>query len=163
MNEIDELRKKIESLPSGGITAKTIKGKKYLYYQWTENGRQFSRTVKEKEAELLKAQIEERKFLQEKLKEMRNSKIPVSSAMIKKVNAYNCDVRIGESLKIFAASVSSYKKRYIYEVIKNFIYNETHDKVFILYGLRRTGKTTLVRQIIYNMLESNFSKSVFIV
>ena len=27
MNEIDELRKKIESLPSGGITAKTIKGK----------------------------------------------------------------------------------------------------------------------------------------
>ncbi|MGN0757285.1 AAA family ATPase [uncultured Treponema sp.] len=100
--------------------------------------------------------------MQEKLKEMRNSKIPVSSAMIKKVNAYNCDVRIGESLKIFAASVSSYKKRYIYEVIKNFIYNETHDKVFILYGLRRTGKTTLVRQIIYNMLESNFSKSVFI-
>ena len=162
MNDIEELRKKMESLPAGGITAKTIKGKKYLYYQWTENGRQFSRTVKEKEAELLKAQIEERKFLQEKLKEMRNSKIPVSSAMIKKVNAYNCDVRIGESLKIFAASVSSYKKRYIYEVIKNFIYNETHDKVFILYGLRRTGKTTLVRQIIYNMLESNFSKSVFI-
>lgn len=162
MNGIEELRKKIESLPAGGITTKTIKGKKYLYYQWTENGRQFSRTVKEKEAELLKAQIEERKFLQEKLKEMRNSKIPVSSAMIKKVNAYNCDVRIGESLKIFAASVSSYKKRYIYEVIKNFIYNETHDKVFILYGLRRTGKTTLVRQIIYNMLESNFSKSVFI-
>ena len=132
MNDIEELRKKMESLPAGGITAKTIKGKKYLYYQWTENGRQFSRTVKEKEAELLKAQIEERKFLQEKLKEMRNSKIPVSSAMIKKVNAYNCDVRIGESLKIFAASVSSYKKRYIYEVIKNFIYNETHDKVFIL-------------------------------
>ena len=162
MNEIDELRKKIESLPSGGITAKTIKGKKYLYYQWTENGRQFSRTVKEKEAELLKAQIEERKLLQEKLKEIKNSKISVSSVKIENDNVYNCDVRIGESLKTFASSVSSYKKRYIYEDIKNFIYNETHDKVFILYGLRRTGKTTLVRQIIYNMLESNFSKSVFI-
>lgn len=162
MNEIDELRKKIESLPSGGITAKKIKGKKYLYYQWTENGRQFSRTVKEKEAELLKAQIEERKLLQEKLKEIKNSKISVSSVKIENDNVYNCDVRIGESLKTFASSVSSYKKRYIYEDIKNFIYNETHDKVFILYGLRRTGKTTLVRQIIYNMLEDNFSKSVFI-
>ena len=137
-------------------------GKKYLYYQWTENGRQFSRTVKEKEAELLKAQIEERKLLQEKLKEIKNSKISVSSVKIENDNVYNCDVRIGESLKTFASSVSSYKKRYIYEDIKNFIYNETHDKVFILYGLRRTGKTTLVRQIIYNMLESNFSKSVFI-
>ena len=30
----------ISQLPSGNITYKTIKGKKYPYYQWTENGKQ---------------------------------------------------------------------------------------------------------------------------
>uniref|UniRef100_UPI0038905E57 AAA family ATPase n=1 Tax=Treponema sp. TaxID=166 RepID=UPI0038905E57 len=41
-------------------------------------------------------------------------------------------------------------------------YGDTHDKVFILYGLRRTGKTTLIRQIIYNMNDEDRNKTVFI-
>ena len=39
---------------------------------------------------------------------------------------------------------------------------DSHDKVFILYGLRRTGKTTLIRQIIYNMSDEDRNKTVFI-
>ena len=34
--------------------------------------------------------------------------------------------------------------------------------MFVLYGLRRTGKTTLIRQIIADMNESDFQKSAFI-
>ena len=63
----EEILKKIDSLPSGGLTTKTIRGKAYTYYQWTENGKQRSRIVKEDEHEYLKQQIEERKSLQTQL------------------------------------------------------------------------------------------------
>ena len=36
------------------------------------------------------------------------------------------------------------------------------EKVFILYGLRRTGKTTLIRQILLEMEEDEFNKSAYI-
>ena len=46
-------------------------------------------------------------------------------------------------------------------VIEAFRSGKTIDKVFILYGLRRTGKTTLIKQLIYDMDESIFSKTAF--
>lgn len=44
----------ISQLPQGNISYKTIKGKKYPYYQWTENGKQHGRMVKDYELEELK-------------------------------------------------------------------------------------------------------------
>lgn len=41
----------------GGITFKTINGKRYAYYQWTENGKQHSRRVKDDEFAELAAKI----------------------------------------------------------------------------------------------------------
>ena len=58
----------IEQLPSGNITYKTINGKKYAYYQWTENGKQKGRVVKADELKELSEKIEQRKVLQEKIK-----------------------------------------------------------------------------------------------
>ena len=72
----EEILEKIESLPSGGLTTKTIRGKAYTYYQWTENGKQRSRIVKEDEYENLKKQIEERKTLQEEQRESLKSLLP---------------------------------------------------------------------------------------
>lgn len=34
-----EIQERINALPVGGITVKTINGKKYPYLQWTENGK----------------------------------------------------------------------------------------------------------------------------
>lgn len=39
----------IAQLPKGNITYKSIRGKKYAYLQWTENGKQRSRRVKDAE------------------------------------------------------------------------------------------------------------------
>ena len=72
------------------------------------------------------------------------------------------DVRIGKKLADFASTVKNYRKRELYSEIEKYIYGDSHDKIFILYGLRRTGKTTLVRQIIYNMKEDDRNKAVFI-
>ena len=158
----EEILKKIESLPSGGLTSKTIRGKAYTYYQWTENGKQRSRIVREEEYDNLKNQIEERKKLQTQLANLEIYKNKGGTVSQNEVPAFITDVRIGKTLEDFTASIKDYKKRELYLAIEQYVYGDTHDKVFILYGLRRTGKTTLIRQVIYNMKDEDRNKTVFI-
>lgn len=158
----EEIIKKIESLPSGGLTTKTIRGKAYTYYQWTENGKQHSRIVKEEEYDNLKNQIEERKKLQTQVSNLEIYKNKDAAALQEDSSVFITDVRIGKTLEDFTVSIKDYKKRELYSAIEQYVYGDTHDKVFILYGLRRTGKTTLIRQIIYNMKDEDKSKTVFI-
>lgn len=158
----EEILKKIDSLPSGGLTTKTIRGKAYTYYQWTENGKQRSRIVKEDEHEYLKQQIEERKSLQTQLSNLESHKNLNTSEAQEEAPTFITDVRIGKTLEDFAASIKDYKKRELYSALEQYVYSDSHDKVFILYGLRRTGKTTLIRQIIYNMNDEDRNKTVFI-
>ena len=158
----EEILKKIDSLPSGGLTTKTIRGKAYTYYQWTENGKQRSRIVKEDEHEYLKQQIEERKSLQTQLSNLEIHKKLDTSEAQEEAPTFITDVRIGKTLEDFAASIKDYKKRELYSALEQYVYSDSHDKVFILYGLRRTGKTTLIRQIIYNMNDEDRNKTVFI-
>ena len=83
----------ISQLPQGNITYKTIKGKKYPYHQWTENGKQYGRIVKKNELEELKEKIEQRKSLEKKLKESGASDDLLSD------DFFFSSVKIGEELK----------------------------------------------------------------
>ena len=159
---IEEIKNRINSLPPGGLTTKTIKGNPYIYYQWSENGKQHSRIVKDDEVETLRSQIEERKSLQEQLRKMDIEIQGSKNSSFAESVSFKTDVRIGKQLLDFSSSIRNYKKRELYSAIENYVYGDSHDKVFILYGLRRTGKTTLIRQIIYNMNEADRNKAVFI-
>ena len=64
------LKKKIPEYPKGYITRKKIRGSFYFYQQWSEKGVKHSRFINEKELYELNNLIEERKKLQEKLKEL---------------------------------------------------------------------------------------------
>lgn len=90
----ETIRKEIESLPSGGLTVRTVKGRKYIYHQWTENGRQRSRTVCEDEAEELRAKIARRRELVKELKNAAPSPL------------FRTSVITGERLVRLASSVS---------------------------------------------------------
>lgn len=160
--DIEEIKNRLNSLPSGGLTTKTIKGKSYIYYQWSENGKQRSRIVKDDEVETLRTQIEERKSLQGQIRKMDLGIQGSENSSPAEPVSFKTDVRIGKSLFDFSSSIKNYKKRELYSAIESYVYGESHDKVFILYGLRRTGKTTLIRQIIYNMTEADRNKAVFI-
>lgn len=148
----------IEALPQGGITYKKINGKEYAYYQWTEDGKQRSRRVKEEELETLTEQITRRKEMQSLLKnvEMKTEQIPEMT------HEFRCAVRIREELDRFTRSVRGWKKRECYEQLREYVYGDPYDKVYILYGLRRTGKTTLIRQLIAEMDAGMRRKAVFI-
>lgn len=146
----------ISQLPPGNITYKTIKGKKYPYYQWTENGKQHGRAVKDFELKDLKEKIEQRKSLEQKLKESGASDDLLGD------NFFFSTVKVDKELLDFVAPVRNYKKRNCYSNLHNYIYGDNTDRVFILYGLRRTGKTTLIRQIISEMSEEMLMQTAFI-
>lgn len=145
----------ISQLPQGNITYKTIKGKKYPYHQWTENGKQHGRMVKDYELEELKEKIEQRKSLEKKLKESGASDDLLSD------NFFFSSVKVGEELSAFVAPVKTFKKRNCYSKLYDYIYGDSSDRVFILYGLRRTGKTTLIRQLISEMSEEMLMQTAF--
>ncbi len=158
----DDIKKELAILPSGGITTKKIRGKAYVYYQWSEEGRQHSRIVRGNELEYLKAQIEKRKDLQRQLNDLQIRKGSDAALKARGHYVFLTDVRIGKALDDFSAPVRNYERRELYSSIERYIYGGNHDNLLILYGLRRTGKTTLIRQIICDMDAEHRKKAVFI-
>ena len=140
--ECSKIITEIETLPTGGITYKKINGKEYAYYQWREDGKQRSRRIKDEELEQLSRQIERRKELQKLIKDLDNQEVNEE----KKASLFRCTVRIGEDLERFVKPVTKWEKRECYQQLRDYVYGDIHDRVYILYGLRRTGKTTLIRQ-----------------
>ena len=149
----------ISQLPQGNITFKTINGKRYPYYQWTENGKQRNRIVKADEFEELSQKIEQRKVLEKKLRESSETEIVPE---IMNETYFFSSVIVGDELLKTVNPTKKLKKRECYSALYDYVYGDSFDKVFILYGLRRTGKTTLIRQLIADMPEEMFSKTAFI-
>ncbi len=145
----------ISQLPPGNITYKTIKGKKYPYYQWTEDGKQHGRRVKDDELAELTEKIEQRKTLEKKLKDSG------ATTDLLDEKFFFSSVKTDKELLDFVATVKNYKKRNCYKNLHEYIYGNSTDRVFILYGLRRTGKTTLIRQLIAEMSEEMLMQTVF--
>lgn len=156
--EYSKIITEIETLPTGGITYKKINGKEYAYYQWREDGKQRSRRIKDEELEQLSGQIERRKELQNLIKDIDNQDVKEEMT----ASQFRCTVRIGEDLERFVKPVTKWVKRECYQQLRDYVYGDIHDRVYILYGLRRTGKTTLIRQLISEMDASMRSKAVFI-
>ena len=155
-----EIIEKLSVLPQGGITTKKIKGSngktyEYHFLQWRENGKQKSRTLKDDEILVIQKQLEERKRLEHLL-------ISEEPIFEKHIDVFNTQIRIGSTLNSFVAPVKNLKKRQGYKAIEEYIYGAQYNKVFILYGLRRTGKTTLIKQVIAEMSEADLGKTAFL-
>lgn len=158
-NKIDELEQQINRLPKGSISAKTINGKKYYYHRYTINSKRVEKYIPESDVESLKAQISERKILEAKLKELEKEEKNFKN---KSDYSFNTLILIGQQLLNWAKITENYKKRDIFKQLENYIHSNIQDKVFVLFGLRRTGKTTMIRQMILEMDEKMLSQSVFI-
>ena len=156
---MNELAQKIAMLPPGSIVKKTVTGREYYYHRWTENKKRHEKYIPAEVLDSFRAQIEQRKELEQELKALKKM---LPKAAPTHVAAFTTNVRIGAALRTFSASVKRYKKRECFQQLHNFLYGEAQDKVFILYGLRRTGKTTMIRQALAEMNEIDLMKSAFI-
>ena len=157
--KITELEQQIAELPAGSVTKKTVSGKDYFYHRWTENKKRREMYIPADELEDFRAQIERRKELERELKALKKQ-LPKEKSV--NTSAFTTNVRTGEALRTFSASVRRYRKRECFQQLHDYIYGEQLDKVFILYGLRRTGKTTMIRQIFVEMSDAELSKAAFI-
>ena len=161
LKRIEELEREIALLPSGSIAVKRINDKEYYYHRINENGKRRETYVDFDKVDELRAQIEKRKALAKELKGLKRL-LPKTPKSKTKLPTFSTYVRVGEQLDSMAATVAKYKKRACYTAIHDYVFGEQQDKVFTLYGLRRTGKTTLIRQIILNMQPEERQKAAFI-
>ena len=160
--EIAELERRIAELPKGYISKKNIRGKVRFYLQWTEDGKKKSKYVDESLVKALRASIDERRRLQEQVKTLK-AQLPVGAKTVDNSGIkFQTTVICGEQLRQFVKPVENYKRRFCFKQLTDYLYGDAHDKVLILYGLRRTGKTTLIRQAISDMAEADLAKCAFI-
>ena len=165
MADIKELEEQIAKLPIGYITEKVINDKKYYCQQWKENGKSKSRYISEEEANTLKPQIEERKKLQKELKALKKTlPDPVSEETEEETPEpeFKMSALFGEALLKMAQTASQYERRDCFSKIQDFLKAPAADKVCLVFGLRRTGKTTLLKQLVLAMNEEEQKSAIYI-
>ena len=163
--EIEKLQKEIDKLPSGGVTKKKINNTYYFYHQWKDaTGKRHYDLVTEAEFVQLKEQIERRRELEKRLKAYQKELLGAPMAAENEVLSLNLtsNAMIGDRLSVMAEQAQEYEKRDCYEILKNYVYGRESDKVCLIYGLRRTGKTTLIRQLLLDMKPEELSQAVYI-
>ncbi len=157
-DKILKLESEINDLPIGYISKKNINGKIRQYHQWTENGRKKSKYLDDKLADILAEKINKRRTLEKELKEMKKQ-VPKKSKI--NYSDYHCEILIGDTLRSFISQASHLNRRPIIQEIIDYTKSELNSKVLILYGLRRTGKTTLIQQTISSFNDEEYKKTAF--
>lgn len=164
LNQMAELEREIAILPEGSITKKRINGKEYYYHRITRNGKRSEKYISFEEVSVLNAQIEKRKALVKKLKKLKVLVVQEKEPETEKEEqlAFKTTVRVGKLLKSQIALTRKYRKRECIKELRKYVFGIQQDKVFIIYGLRRTGKTTMIRQILTELSDAEFKKAAFI-
>ncbi|MBQ3972969.1 MAG: AAA family ATPase [Lachnospiraceae bacterium] len=164
-SQIAEIEREIALLPKGSITKKKINNKDYYYHRITRSGKRFDDYISFDQVSELKAQIEKRKALEKKLKELKRmipEEEPDGDLNAAKGLNFKTRVRTGRQLESQIAITRRYKKRECISILRDYVFGPLQDNVLIIYGLRRTGKTTMIRQILTELPPEEFSKAAFI-
>lgn len=148
----DPLRQELAQLPRGYISRKVIKGKVYFYHQWSENGRKKSKYLNPQEAADLEAQIARRRVLEQTLRTAPGP-APKPSGIF---------YLTGEALRDAVRGVAGMKRRTCLEQLESYLFSPEYDRICVLFGLRGTGKSTLMRQALYRMRQQYFQQAVYI-
>ena len=166
----DELREQlaildeqIETMPRGSISTKKVNGHTYYYHRWYEGKTKKEQFIPEEKVISLRAQIEKRKELQAQRTELKKQLPKGSKKRLPEDKAeYITMVRRGPELRAFMTPALKYRRRECYTRLQEYVFGPQQDKVFVIYGLRRTGKTTMIRQILANMDDGMLNQAAFI-
>ena len=155
---IGELEREIAALPQGAVGTKRVRGKEYFYHRYMNCGKRIEDYVDSDSVPALRKQIEKRRELEKELNDLRKE-LPEEKKLR---HRFNCDIFTGQILQKWADGASGYRRRECYSSLHDYIYGERSDRVCILFGLRRTGKTTMLRQMVLDMTPSMREKTAFI-
>ncbi len=155
---ITELENEIAVLPQGSINIKKINGKEQPYLQWTENGKSKSKYMKKDEREQIFAGVERRKQLQDELRELKRLEVADTPVVTK----FETSVITGNRLLAMTRGIRNLKERDCFEQLQQYLSGDATDRVCLVFGLRRTGKTTMLRQAVLKMTPEQASKTAYI-
>ncbi len=155
---IERINARIAELPAGYISRKTIKGKTQYYRQWRESGKIKSQYIRKADVEPISQQIKERKQLQKRLEELQKQFPERKGDAVK----FKTHVISGEALSKAVKNTHSLQKRDCFGKLQKYLQDEKDwTRVCAVYGLRRTGKTTMLFQAIDAMPKEERAKAVY--
>lgn len=154
-DEMERLNRRLTELPPGCISRKTINGKIRYYHQWYESGKIRSKYVKEADLSGLEARITERKECEQRLKKLKDGLNPDVG-----FEGFKTSVIAGAPLLSVFDDIGNLKRRDCYGILESYV-RGNEKKVCILYGLRRTGKTTMIGQLIRDMDAEELSRTAY--
>lgn len=132
----------------GSINIKIIKGHAYYIYQFREGGKMKNRSLSKDVAYTFGFEMEHAE--PGELHELRDHR-------------YNMKVSLYRDLYQNAEQYGLISKRYCYKRLDEYLHSAVSvGKVLVLYGLRGSGKTTLMMQAIANATIPEFAKTVYI-
>ena len=162
--QIQLLEAQIAGLPQGYISTKNIGGKARHYLQWKENSKVKSEYIRPEDLEQMQEKIERRRSLQAELRSIKAQMKPDAKKQPAAAPPapYQTNVVTGVRLKNFIKVAKNWQRRDCFDVISAYFNEEQADKVCLLFGLRRTGKTTLLRQSILDLSPQRFRQAAYI-
>ena len=75
---------------------------------------------------------------------------------------FETNVVTGADLLALSENVRGWKKRDCYQQLEAYLHSCGNDRVCLLFGLRRTGKTTMLRQAVLDMAPEDAAKTAYI-
>ncbi len=165
--QIRVLNEQIASLPAGGIGNKTVNGVVYYYHRWSEGGQRFESFVPEDELGPLREKIDRRRELEAEVRSLggkvsRRKLAADKVAQTADADCFASAVLLGPDLEDFCSPVAAWKTREGFGRLMAYLEGPADGKVFVLYGLRRTGKTTMMRQALLGLEKKGLGLAAFI-
>lgn len=158
-SEIAAMRRELAGLPRGSLCRrKSGKGIRY-YHKWYEDGVAKGYYVDAAEVEEYRKGIARRRELQKALRACAGRVEAVRSAS---VVSREMTVKRGAELIEWAGQVAGWQARDVFPDLMKFLRHGAEARVLILYGLRRSGKTTLLQQAVLNLSDEERSAAAYI-
>ena len=153
--DVERMKAELAGLPKGCISQKRIRGRVAFYRQWTEGGRSRSQYLSAAEAKAFRKQMTRRRELQRKLR-------PYLIWQRVERKATVISVKTGEALRYWARGAAAWERRDKFPNILRYLRWKQEPRVCVVYGLRRTGKTTMLMQAVLELTAEEFARAAYL-
>ncbi len=140
--------KRVSEYPQGRLVRRLEDGRLRLYY---EDG-DFGFPVPEDLLHLLRSEIRDRKFFHREFLDKQREEPRARDAGT---------LYMGNDLRALAAPTAELQRRDCRAELEKYLYGDAKEAVCAMFGLRGTGKTTLMLQAIMDMTEEDFSRTAY--
>lgn len=110
------------------------------------------------DVEKLQKKVEELERKIAELPKTRKASVGIRHELV----SFECSVTVHQELLALSQDVDEWEKRDCFSQLEDYLYSGEKSRICLVYGLRRTGKTTMLRQAVANMTQEDRSKSAYI-